>query len=169
MDTLLLNSDAQPVSWMPLSLISWQEAIKYLVLEKAQVLEWYSSWVVRSVAWETQVPAVMMLHEYMKPKTSIRFSKANVFLRDQYTCAYCNTVLPHRACTLDHILPSSHGGKTSFENCVTACSPCNSKKGNNKKVVPKTRPHKPDFWELVNKKKNMKLNLKHNVWASYLK
>jgi 5-methylcytosine-specific restriction endonuclease McrA len=167
-DTLLLNSDAQPVSWLPLSTLPWQDAIKYMVLEKARVLEWHDGWIVRSANWQTNVPAVMMLTEYMKPKTTIRFSKSNVFLRDQYTCAYCGTGLEKKDCTLDHILPSSHGGKTTFENCVTACGPCNAKKGNNKKIVPKYRPHKPDFYELVNKRKKLPFQVRHKSWLDYI-
>jgi 5-methylcytosine-specific restriction endonuclease McrA len=104
----------------------------------------------------------------MKPKTSIRFSKSNVFLRDNYTCAYCGDLLEKKECTLDHVLPTSHGGKTTFENCVTACGPCNAGKGNNKKIKPKFKPHKPDFYELVNKRKRMPFQVRHEAWRDYL-
>jgi 5-methylcytosine-specific restriction endonuclease McrA len=168
-DTLLLNSDAQPVTWLPLSTLNWQESIRYLVLEKARALEWHDHWIVRSARWETAVPSVMMLIDYMKPKTTIRFNKSNVFLRDQYTCAYCEKKLEKSGCTIDHILPISHGGKTNFENTVTACGPCNSKKGNNKKIVPKIKPHKPDIWELVNKRKKFPFQVRYEVWKEYIK
>lgn len=61
MSTLLLNADMQPISLLPLSIVDWQEAIRYMVLEKADVLEWYDDWVVRSARWETRVPAVLLL------------------------------------------------------------------------------------------------------------
>ena len=70
MSTLLLNADMQPVSLLPLSVVDWQEAVRYMVLEKAEVLEWYDDWVVHSAHWETRVPAVLMLKEYQKPKHS---------------------------------------------------------------------------------------------------
>lgn len=168
-DTLLLNSDAQPASWLPLSTLTWQDAIKYMVLDKARVLEWHDGWIVRSANWSTPVPAVMMLTEYMKPKTTVRFSKSNVFLRDLYTCQYCGDNLSKSECTLDHVLPTSHGGKTTFENTVTACSPCNASKGNNKKIRPQHRPHKPDYWELVGKRKQMEFQVRHASWLEYLK
>jgi 5-methylcytosine-specific restriction endonuclease McrA len=104
----------------------------------------------------------------MKPKTSVRFSKSNVFLRDNYTCAYCSDHLEKKNCTLDHVLPTSLGGKTTFENCVTACGPCNAGKGNNKKIVPKYKPHKPDFYELVNKRKRMPFQLRFEEWRDYV-
>ncbi len=53
MDTLVLNKDAQPISILPLSAIGWQEAIKYMWLDRVHVLEWYDDWIVRSPTWET--------------------------------------------------------------------------------------------------------------------
>jgi hypothetical protein len=64
-DTLVLNTDGSPVSMLPLSVITWQEAIRYMVLDKAIVLEWHDDWIVRSARWETPVPAVIMVKEYM--------------------------------------------------------------------------------------------------------
>ena len=167
-DVLLLNSDAQPVSLLPVSIISWQDAIKAMVLEKAVVLSWYDDWTVHSANWETKVPSVIMLTEYMKPKSSIRYSKQNVFLRDGYTCQYCGTGVNKRSATLDHVLPTSHGGKTTFENTVCACSTCNANKGNNKKIVPKIKPHKPTYWELIDRRRQLPFDIKHPDWKLYL-
>lgn len=167
-DTLLLNADGAPVSFLPLSVIDWQEAIKYMVLEKASVLAFHKDWIVRSARWETNVPSILILKEYMKPKTSIRFSKGNVFLRDGYVCQYCEKSLTKKDCTLDHVLPTSHGGKTTFENTVTACGACNAAKGNNKKIRPKIKPYKPDFYELVNKRKRLPFNVRDPAWLDYI-
>ena len=167
-DCLLLNTDGQPVSLLPMSTLTWQDAIKYIVLDKATVLEWHEDWIVRSARWETPVPAVLMLKEYMKPKISVRFTKSNVFLRDLYTCQYCGDNVNRKTATLDHVLPVSHGGKTTYENCVTACGPCNSSKGNNKKIKPKKAPHRPGYFELVERRKRMPFDLKHPEWAVYI-
>lgn len=168
MTTLVLNADGLPVSYLPLSVISWEESIKYMCLEKATVLEWYDDWIVHSANWETPVPAVIILKDYMKPKSSVRFSKQNVFLRDGYRCAYCETEVNKKTATLDHVLPISHGGKTTFENTVTACAPCNASKGNNKKIVPKFKPAKPNYFNLVEKRKKMEFNIAHPSWSAYL-
>jgi len=167
-DCLLLNSDGQPVSLLPISTLSWQDAIKYLVLDKAMILAWHDDWIIHSASWETPVPAVMMLRDYMKPKITVRFSKSNVFLRDSYTCQYCSDGVNRKTATLDHVLPVSHGGKTTYENCVTACGPCNSSKGNNKKIKPKKAPHKPTYFELVDRRKKLPFDLKHPEWAVYI-
>jgi len=168
MSTLMLNADGAPVSWLPLSTISWEEAVKYMVLEKATVLDWYDNWIVHSANWETQVPAVMILRDYEKRKTSIRFSKHNVFLRDGYICQYCSEDVSKKTATLDHVLPVSHGGKTTFENTVTACGPCNANKGNNKKIVPKVKPFKPTYFQLVEKRKKQHWDMPHPAWKNYL-
>jgi 5-methylcytosine-specific restriction endonuclease McrA len=166
--TLLLNADGAPISWLPLSTISWEEAIKFMVLEKATVLDFYDNWVVHSANWETQVPAVMILREYEKRKTAIRYSKHNVFLRDGYTCQYCGDDVSRKTATLDHVLPVSHGGKTTFENTVCACATCNANKGNDKKIVPKHKPVKPTYYQLVDKRRQQKWDIPHPSWANYL-
>lgn len=168
MTTLVLNTDGAPVSWLPLSIISWEESIKYMVLDKANVLEWYDDWIVRSARWETRVPAVIMLTEYQKNKTTVRFSKQNVFLRDGYRCVYCDAGVNKRTATLDHILPTSHGGKTTWENCATACGTCNSRKGNDKRIKPKKTFGKPNYYQLVEQRKKFNFELAHPSWGLYL-
>jgi 5-methylcytosine-specific restriction endonuclease McrA len=168
MTTLLLNTDASPVSLLPLSTLTWQNAIRYLVTEKATVLEWYDNWIVRSEHWSTPVPAVMILKEYQKKKTVVRFTKQNVFLRDDYICRYCNKEVTKKTATLDHVLPTSHGGKTTWENCTTACADCNARKGNNKKIKPKIAPWKPNYYQMIDKVKKLNHNMPHPAWAYYL-
>lgn len=166
--TLVLNTDATPVSLLPLSIIAWEESIRYLVLDKVTVLEWHEDWIVRSANWQTQVPSVIMLKEYMKKKATVRFSKSNVFLRDQYLCQYCGIKVNKTTATLDHVLPVSAGGKTNYENTVTACSSCNAKKGNNKKVIPKIKPYKPGYFQLVERRRQLGWDNVHPRWRPYL-
>jgi 5-methylcytosine-specific restriction endonuclease McrA len=168
-DVLVLNADGLPVSYLPLSTIQWKEAVTYLWLDKVTVLDWYDDWIVRSSSWETRVPAVIMLKDMMKRKKTPRFSKTNVFLRDLHHCQYCNTLFPKSVLTMDHVLPISHGGKTSWENIVTACSPCNAKKGNDKRIKPKITPYQPDYYELVNKRKQLEFDIRHPSWEMWLK
>jgi 5-methylcytosine-specific restriction endonuclease McrA len=168
--TLLLNADGMPVSYMPLSTLSWEDAIKYLVLNKADVILYHDNWIVRSARWETQVPSVMMLREYMKPKMTVRFSRGNVYLRDNGTCAYCLKEIERKESTLDHVLPVSKGGKSTWENCVTACAPCNSNKSDSTKGwKPKFKPYKPDFYDLVNKRKKQEFNVRYTEWLQFIR
>jgi len=168
MATLLLNADGLPVSYLPLSVISWQDSIKYMVLQKARVLESYDNWTVHSPTWSTAVPAVMILLEYEQRKKTLRFSKQNVFLRDDYTCQYCGLQVNRKTATLDHVLPISLGGKTVWENCTTACGKCNAQKGNKSGIKPKSKPNKPNYYNLVEKRKKLEYDLRHPSWKDYM-
>jgi 5-methylcytosine-specific restriction endonuclease McrA len=168
MSTLLLNADMQPISLLPLSTVDWQEAVRYMVLDKVEVLEWYDTWLVHSEKWQTRVPAIIMLKEYQKPKSTMRLSKRNIFLRDEYTCQYCGCDVTESSATLDHVLPVSKGGKTTWENSATACKPCNYRKAASTKMKPKAQPYKPHFWDLVEKRRKRGFHYQHPSWANYL-
>jgi 5-methylcytosine-specific restriction endonuclease McrA len=77
-----------------------------------------------------RVPRVVVLfaYEYL-PKGRVRFSRLNIYARDHDTCQYCGKTLPRADLNLDHVLPRSQGGKTSWENVVCSCVPCNLRKG----------------------------------------
>lgn len=167
-DVLLLNANAQPISYLPLSTVNWKEAILYMYHEKCSVLEWYDDWLVRSPTWETKVPAVIMLKDFVKQKTQVRFSKYNVFLRDQYNCLYCDEKLNSSEATLDHVIPLSKGGKTNFENIVTSCMMCNGLKGNKTTMKPRYAPYRPGYWELVRKRKQLPYDIKHPSWEQWI-
>ena len=166
-DTLVLNADGQPISLLPPSTIQWKEAITYLWLEKVTVLDWYDDWIVRSNSWETRVPAVIMMKDMYKRRRRPRFSKYNLHLRDMFTCQYCLTKFPQKQLTLDHVHPISLGGKTSWENIVSAFNPCNSCKGS-KLIKPKNTPYRPDYYELANKRKQLEFTIKHTSWNNWL-
>ena len=110
----------------------------------------------------------MMLKQMQRRRQRPRFSKANLYVRDMYTCQYCNTPYTKHNLTLDHVLPISKGGKTRWDNIVAACGPCNSAKGNKTRIKPKRMPYQPDYWELVNNSKQLKMNLAHPSWKAYL-
>lgn len=166
-NTLLLNADYNPISVLPLSVIPWQHAIKLYFLDRVQILETYPDRLIRSEKLTMEVPSVCVTKEYFDYKKSVKFSRANVFLRDLYTCAYCDETFAARDLTLDHVLPRTAGGKTTWENSVTACKPCNYKKGS-KLWKPKRDPYKPDYYSLISKWKNKPIRVGHAGWLKYL-
>lgn len=126
-DTLLLN-----VTYEPIKIISWQKAMELLFLEKVYVLEEYEDKEVRSAYLVFKVPAVIVLKRFAPVKSRVRFSRKNVFLRDQFTCQYCGWTAPRNQIeklTFDHVIPRCQGGKTLWDNIVTCCYKCNNKKG----------------------------------------
>jgi len=166
--TLVLNTDGTPISMLPLSVITWQDAVRYMVLDKAHVMEWHDNWIVHSANWSTRVPAVIMMKEFMKKKNVVRFSKSNVFLRDGFICQYCGISVSQKTATLDHVLPTSKGGKNTFENCACACSDCNGDKGNDHRIKPKKLPFRPNYYQLVEQRKKLPFDHRHPSWPMYL-
>lgn len=167
-DTLILNTDGQPLSLLPISAKSWQRAIHELCNNHVQVLHTYDDWVVRSPSTEFHVPSVVILNRYKRSKTTVRFSPRMIKLRDNYTCQYCGERFAETLLTMDHVLPHSHGGTKSWENIVTACQPCNGKRGNNTRIKPNVPGYKPSYWELVAKRKMQPIHIPHEAWLPYL-
>src|ERR1700756_839128 len=122
---LVLNADFRPLSYYPLSLWSWQDAIKAVFLERVNIVAHYDR-AVRSPSLEMKLPSVVSLKTFVKPATQPAFTRFNVFLRDKFCCQYCGS---RDDLTFDHLLPRSRGGHTTWINVVAACSSCNLTKG----------------------------------------
>lgn len=126
---ILLNAD-----YTFLSFINWKKAISLHVKGKAEVLKQsdkpirYDNGLKRIFA-----PLVMKLVKLIRSifRTHVPFSRKNIMIRDKYECAYCGqSVGRDLKLTIDHVVPISRGGKSTFENCVTSCFTCNNKKRN---------------------------------------
>ena len=122
---LVLNADFRPLSYYPLSLCSWQDAVKSVFLDRVSVIEKYDQ-SVSSPTISFKLPSVIALKDYVMPQRKPAFTRFNVFLRDKFLCQYCGS---GDELTFDHLLPRSKGGETNWDNVVTACSTCNVKKG----------------------------------------
>jgi 5-methylcytosine-specific restriction endonuclease McrA len=117
--------------WMaPHEIISWQRAVVLVWLGKVDVLEHYEE-LLWSPSWSLKAPAVVRLRKPVHaPKPSlVRFTRRNVYGRDDYTCQYCGVRKQDRGLSYDHVVPRVKGGKTTWENIVTACHACNDRKG----------------------------------------
>jgi 5-methylcytosine-specific restriction endonuclease McrA len=122
---LVLNADYRPLSYYPLSLWSWQDAVKAAWLDRVQIVAEYDD-IVRSPTTEIRIPSVVVLRDYVKPQSTVAFTRFNLFLRDEFSCQYCGA---RGDLTFDHVVPRTRGGRTSWENVVAACSKCNLRKG----------------------------------------
>lgn len=121
---VLLNAD-----YSFLNVTTWKRAMCLMVKSRVQVLK-YSKKIVRTAEGVLiKIPAVMRLIKLIRTlyRSRVPFSKKNILTRDGFRCAYCGN--DKEKLTIDHIIPKSRGGKTSFENCVSSCKPCNNKKG----------------------------------------
>jgi 5-methylcytosine-specific restriction endonuclease McrA len=139
---LVLNRNYQPVH-----VTSVKRAFTLLYVGAARVIDAeyrtfdFESWaalgaavddknVVRTIGRAIRVPRVILLQLYDRmPTTKVRFSRINIYARDDNTCQYCGKKLPRTALNLDHVLPRCQGGRTTWENVVCCCVPCNLHKG----------------------------------------
>ena len=115
----------------PLQIVSWQKALQLLFQGKVEVIE-ESDQEVRTVRITIRVPAVLRLLEYVplkKKRQLVRFSRPNVFMRDRHQCQYCAGHFSKHQLTLDHVIPVVQNGAKNWDNIVTACKPCNQRKG----------------------------------------
>lgn len=165
---LVLNADYRPLSYFPLSLWSWQDAIKAIFLDRVNVVCEYDQ-VVRSPSFEMRIPSVVSLKTYVKPARWPAFTRFNVFLRDSFRCQYCGA---REDLTFDHVVPRSRGGRTTWENVVTACAPCNLSKGGRLLrdcgMKPAVWPHRPSAQDLQNRGRAFPPNYLHESWVDYL-
>jgi len=165
---LVLNADYRPLSYYPLSLWSWQEAIKAVFLDRVTILSEYDV-AVRSPSFSMRLPSVVCLKTYVKPARNPAFTRFNVFLRDRFECAYCGN---REDLTFDHLVPRSKGGMTTWENVLTACAPCNLRKGNKTVeragMTPRHLPFEPTVQDLHRNGRLFPPNYLHESWLDYL-
>ena len=165
---LVLNADYRPLSYYPLSLWPWQEAVKASFLDRVDVIATYDH-VVRSPSVEIRIPSVVVLRDYVKPSKRVAFTRFNLFLRDEFACQYCGST---GELTFDHVVPRSAGGRTSWENVVAACAPCNLRKGSRtlRQVGFHLRkpPRQPASAELHAQGRKFPPNHLHESWTDFL-
>ena len=150
---LLLNS-----SYEPLKVISWQRAVTMFFCGKVEVIEEYDQ-NIHSVSFAIKAPAVVRLLRFVNiGRRTPPLCRTNILARDNFECQYCAKSLSSKEATLDHVVPRSQGGITSWENIVCCCTWCNRKKGgrtpHEARMALRKKPIKPDWLPVL----TMRLN-----------
>ena len=165
---LVLNADYRPLSYYPLSLWPWQDAVKAAWLDRVDIVAEYKE-VVHSPSTEIRIPSVVVLRDYVKPQKTVAFTRFNLFLRDDFRCQYCGG---KGDLTFDHVVPRASGGVTSWENVVAACSPCNLRKGSRSLsgsgLYLRKPPRQPAAVQLQNNGRKFPPNHLHDSWMDFL-
>jgi 5-methylcytosine-specific restriction endonuclease McrA len=165
---LVLNADYRPLSYYPLSLWSWQDAIKAAFMDRVEIVAEYD-YEVHSPSVSLKIPSVVVLKDYVKPRKRVAFTRFNVFLRDEFRCQYCGK---KGELTFDHIVPRSSGGITSWGNVVAACAPCNMRKGSKslrRAGMSLRKPTRtPEAEQLRNIGRKFPPNHLHDSWIDFL-
>ncbi len=143
---ILLNAD-----YTFLNVVNWKRAFKMLINDKVTVVE-YTDKYIKCGSCTIQLPSIMRLIKLIRTiyRNHVPFTKRNIMVRDGYKCVYCDS---RNTLTIDHIIPSSRGGLSNFDNCVTACRKCNNDKGNktprDANMFLRKRPYQPTISEFL--------------------
>ena len=166
--SLVLNADYTPLSYYPLSLWPWQTAIKAVFLDRVNIVASYER-EVHSPSLDMKIPSVIALRQYVRQSEFPAFTRFNVFLRDRFECQYCGS---GNHLTFDHVIPRRLGGRTTWENIISACAPCNMRKGGRTPgqahMHLAERPIRPTSWQLQQRGKLFPPNFLHETWRDYL-
>lgn len=163
---LVLNADFQPLSYCPLSVFHWEDAVRAVVRGSHVVVAEYDR-VIRSPSVAMRVPSVIALRDYVRPMSRVAFTRFNVFLRDRFRCQYCGEQFVRGELTFDHVIPRVDGGGTSWTNIVAACSPCNARK-DRFRLKPLRMPVEPSQHDLLAAQRLFPPNFMHETWADFL-
>lgn len=147
---LLLNASEEV-----LNIVDWKKAVCLLLSGKAiKPIAYNDSYRIQTTEGSFDLPKAIMLMTYVRvPYQHSLPTRKNIFSRDCWSCQYCG-YHSKRGCnlTLDHVTPKSRGGDSSWTNLVTACSSCNTRKGNRKphecQMPLKTKPKRPKWLEI---------------------
>ena len=166
---LVLNADFQPVRTHPLSVWQFERTMRAVFMDRVGVLAEHDV-VFHSTNLDYRPPSVVHLKNYVKVPECVAFNRINIFLRDDFRCQYCGETFTTRELTFDHVIPRSQGGRNAMDNVVSACSPCNAKKGD-KIWKPRNTPVVPNPRALARKaarRKDLINGELHADWLSYL-
>ena len=168
---LLLNADYRPLSYMPLSVLPWQDAVR-AVWRGAVVVVAEHDRAVRSPSRAMRLPAVLALKVYAPLARVPAFTRFNVFLRDRWRCQYCGQKFPTAQLTFDHVIPRARGGATRWDNIVAACRACNLEKGAQTpaeaRMHPRTAPRAPSLGDLQRIGQRFPPQFLHESWVDFL-
>lgn len=139
---LILNQD-----YSALTVCSAEKAFVLIYLQKAELVKEDPQKKLHTIDRTYPMPLVIRLHRYVSiPYKGVMLSRQNIFRRDGFSCQYCGA---RHELTIDHVLPRSRGGKSSWTNLVTACKHCNNKKGDltpeEANMPLRRKPFRPSF------------------------
>ncbi|PVA11832.1 HNH endonuclease [Pelagivirga sediminicola] len=165
---LVLNADYRPLSYYPLSLWTWQDAIKAVWLNRVDIVAEYDHFV-HSPSMQIRIPSVIVLKDFVQPRKRVAFTRFNLFLRDEFRCQYCGA---RGDLTFDHVVPRARGGRTSWTNVVAACSRCNLRKGSTSLarsgLTLRRPPRAPEAEQLRNLGRKFPPGHLHASWLDFL-
>lgn len=172
--TLVLRKDYVPFSLFPISAINARDAVTRVVAGSCEVISNYD------IRIKTPNPNTVMYWPSVirsldpnvkKLRDTPNLAGETLFYRDHCECQYCGNRLTLKEVTMDHVLPVSKGGTTKWNNIVSACTKCNSEKGNNLpkgKWQPRQKPYTPTIWDILEVRRTYPIRVPDESWVPWL-
>jgi 5-methylcytosine-specific restriction endonuclease McrA len=161
---LVLNQNYEP-----LNVCNMRRAMGLVFHEKAEILEVYQQPLATATRSFDAPSVIRLIYMIKRPRPRVKLTRREVFIRDDYTCQYCG--IRTGDLTIDHIIPRSRGGQHTWENLVSACKPCNHRKGGKTLVESRmrlrTEPHEPraGLYYTIQRRLNATV---HDNWGKFI-
>jgi 5-methylcytosine-specific restriction endonuclease McrA len=169
---LVLNADFRPLQYLPLSILSWKDALRSAVGGQVDVIAEHDVSVC-SPSLSMLLPAILRVRRFVARPTAPPLTRHNLLvLRDKCACAYCGRTFSTNNLTYDHVIPRSQGGRHRWENLVAACSACNGRKADRTPERARMpllwRPWRPTVEELARAEFFCDQRKIHAIWRDFL-
>jgi 5-methylcytosine-specific restriction endonuclease McrA len=174
----MIESLALNMAGIPMDIISWKKAITLWSLGRAVIISEYEDKIIRSPRFSMHIPSIIQCVDMrVMPRNftnRLPFNRRNILARDHGVCVYCGQKVTLASFTIDHVIPRSHGGETSWENVVSSCTTCNNRKGNKRWKAGELKmlhqPYAPKLTKAAPRNLVNKLSFKtpHQSWTDYI-
>src|SRR3954464_11632167 len=174
----MIESLALNMAGIPMDIVSWKKAITLWSLGRAIVIAEYEDQIIHSPRFSMNIPSIIQCIDMrVMPRNFtnfLPFNRKNIYNRDKGCCVYCGQKVTLSSFTIDHVIPSSLGGQTTWENVVTACTTCNNRKGNKRwkagELKMFSQPYAPKLTKAAPRNLVNKLSFKtpHQSWCDYI-
>lgn len=168
--TLVLNSNYLPISLFPLHTIPVEDAVTRIFGGTCHSVFDFDRQIL-TPNLDMRWPAVIARNSNLRIKETVKLRREAVYYRDHGVCAYCEKTLTLNDLTYDHVIPRVKGGAHAWENIVSSCPSCNSKKGDSLPVgvwKPKKRPFKPNYYQLLEARRRFPITIDDESWIAFL-
>ena len=172
--TLVLRKDYQPFNLFPISCINARDAVTRVISGSCEVVSNYDIQIKTAnrdmvMFWPSVIRSLDPKIKHFRDVPNL--DAEPLYYRDHAKCSYCDKDLTIQEVTMDHVHPVSKGGATSWDNIVSACNDCNSRKGNQLpkgQWTPRRMPWQPTVWELIKIRKTFPVTIPHASWLDWL-
>lgn len=170
---LVLNADYAPIFMLPIQAIAVEDGITRVLNGTCHVVHEYDREIrTPNPNFHMNWPSVIACNTYQNVPKNVKLTAQSLYYRDHAVCCYCNKRLSVKSLTMDHVVPRKLGGKTDWNNVVSACEDCNTRKADHPPTglwEPKyVKPYTPTYYQLVDEARKFPITVPAIEWMDFL-